>query len=211
MLLTISILAAASSVYLLHLRRSAERNEAIRIFEEHLSFLDLPEVDSFADSLREDQLIFLREHAEDLTPLVLGELKNGNHTAACAASSLGVRQAVPQMRCNLLADRHFYGWEGPDYSTEEAYLRDDQYPHHLAYIRAIEELTNMEITEALALTHEELQNLGEEAALATPSERSCKTRDHFCARWLLSKLTREKEPHDQRPRPTRLRYARMGR
>lgn len=177
-------------------QRTDERNKAIRLFKERLEFLDGPEVHSFAEAFREGELGLLRQHVEDLTPVVLAELEAGNHAAAWAASFLEIREAVPLMRRNLLADRYFYGWEGPDYSTEEAYLRDDQYPHHLAYIRSIEELTQKSIADAVTLTTEELRSLREEAALATLSERSSKTDDYFCARWLLSKLADETEGRD---------------
>jgi len=131
-----------------------------------------------------------REEAEEL---VLQELANGKHHYAYLAAHFKMKKALPLLRKNLLEDRYFYGWEGPDYSKGESYLEDQQYPHHLAYIKAIEEFTGRPLAKAVALTPAERAALEAEAAGARPGTPEAYGK--FCARWLLMKLApQEKSP-----------------
>jgi hypothetical protein len=98
-------------------------------------------------------------------------------------------RALPVLRKNLLTQRYFYGWEGPDYSKESSWLADNQYPHHEAWIVAIEAITGRPIAEAIHLTETERKRLQKEAAQARPmSEDGEMTEEAYCAKWLLQKF-----------------------
>ena len=105
--------------------------------------------------------------------------------AAYLLADLKCHRALPVLRQALLKDRYFYGWEGPDYGTAEAYADDTQYSHHLAYIAAIERISGKPIAEAVALTDEERRALEAEAARAKPTTEDTAP---WVAKWLLAKL-----------------------
>lgn len=106
--------------------------------------------------------------------------------AAYLLADLKCRRALPVLRQALLKDRYFYGWEGPDYSTTEAYADDTQYSHHLAYITAIERISGKPIAAAVALTDAERRALEAEAARAKPTPEDTAP---WVAKWLLAKLS----------------------
>ena len=130
----------------------------------------------------------MRARREEVKPLLLAALEHDSYGAAFLLGFLHAKEAIPLLRKKLLEDRYFYGWEGPDYTTEEAYMTDDQYPHHTAYILALETIFQVPITRAFRLTDEERQMLEREAALANTKSEEAKT--HYAAKWLLQRLSR---------------------
>ncbi len=131
----------------------------------------------------QDQLTSFRAHRAELERQWTADVEAGGHSAAYGLAWLGAVGAVPSLRRTLLADRNFYGWESSDAETMEARMRDDQYPHQMARILAIEHLTKRPIQEAVALTIDERALLVAEAfALGEPGEAQ------DVARWMLWKL-----------------------
>lgn len=108
------------------------------------------------------------------------------------------QRALPLLRQQLLADRYFYGWEGPDYTREGTYFSDYQYPHHQAYITAIEEITGFPIGEAVHLSLEERKKLEKEAQLTDIQPPNIQLTKNYCAKWLLIKLTSENTKNKNR-------------
>jgi hypothetical protein len=103
------------------------------------------------------------------------------------AGHFGLASALPLLRAHLLTPRRFYGWEGPDYSTLEAYLEDNQFPYGMAYLEAVEALTGKPLDLAVRLTQAELDQL----------ESLAKNRDsEFCywALWMQRKLKIQASP-----------------
>ncbi len=130
-----------------------------------------------------DRLPSFRAHRAELERRWTASAEAGGHSAAYGLAWLGAVGAVPSLRRTLLADRNFYGWESSDAETPEARMRDDQYPHQMARILAIEHLTKRPIQKAVALTPDERALLVAEAfAPGEPGEAQ------DVARWLLSKL-----------------------
>lgn len=174
----------------------SERTAALRVLKENAHLLPGPETESAADAFSTADLALMREQIAAVSPVVLRALKDGNHGYAHLALALGLAEAVPQMRENLLGDRYFYGWEGPDYSTEEAYLRDEQHTHHLVYIKAISGLTGRPIAEAVELTENEVRALESEGRKASLDPDNVQKERYFCAKWLLIRLRKTQEKRD---------------
>jgi len=185
-ILTISIVALLAQGCLSP--NVANRPAVLRVLDEKAHLLSCPGTESAADVFSVDELALMRKEIATVRPVVLRELKNGNHGYAHLALVLKLDEALPLMRKNLLRDRYFYGWEGPDYSKEEAFLRDEQYTHHNAYINAISGITGKPIAEAVSLTASEARILEAEARKATLAPDNAYKYSYFCAKWLLSKL-----------------------
>lgn len=140
--------------------------------------------DTFARELPE-----LRRRRSELVAHWMDALRAGGHSAAYGLAWAGAREALPLLREGLLADRYFYGWESSDAASLAARMRDEQYPHHLARIGAIEALSGRPITEAVALTPEE-----QEALVRESLEEGEPGGPPDVARWLLIKLARVEAP-----------------
>jgi len=157
---------------------------------EKLDLLLAPEVlecgDVFCDYFTAEQLRQLRENRRQVEPVLLERLRQGEHSAAYVLAYLGTTEALPILRKALLKERDFYGWEGPDYSKEQTYLADIQYPKQMAYITAIEVISRKPIWAAVKLTAAERQALENEARLAKPAPAY---RKNYAAKWLLNKLS----------------------
>ena len=172
------------------------RPAVLRVLDEKAHLLAGPETESASDAFSPDELALMRKEIATVRPVVLRELKNGNHGYAHLALALKLDEALPLMRKNLLLDRYFYGWEGPDYSIQEAYLRDEQYTHHLVYINAISALTGEPIAEAIGLTEDEAKALEADARKANLAPDNVHRGKYFCAKWLLAKLKKTKGKHN---------------
>lgn len=122
-------------------------------------------------------------HREALVRHWLAALERGNHTAAYGLAWARHRAGLPALRKSLLSDRYFYGWESDDANTLEARMRDDQYPHHLAFISAIEHISGKPLAEAVAL-----QPTERAALLAEARQPGDEGGPQDVARWLLHKL-----------------------
>lgn len=136
-----------------------------------------------------DSLPWLEAHRDEVEAHWLGALER-SHAYAYGLAWLRSEPALPLLRARLLADRYFYGWESDHPEDLEVRLRDDQYPHHLAYILAIERISGRELADAVALTAEERDRLIAET-LRQPADTEA---DADVARWLLLKLLRPERP-----------------
>jgi hypothetical protein len=110
----------------------------------------------------------------------------GRHSRALGATYLlayfKTEKALPLLREALLAERYFNGWVRPDCSEEGPHLWDNQYPHRVALIRAIETLSDQPLRKAARLQKNDRHVLEMEAAQAG-------TTGNCAAKWLLQKLT----------------------
>jgi hypothetical protein len=131
-----------------------------------------------------------REHSGEVEAYLNGHRAAGSVGAAWIAGYFRIHSSLPLLRNALLTDRYFYGWEGPDPNQESSYLSDEQYPHHLAYIAAIEAISGRPLGEAVTLTPEEISRLQAEAKVdfAKLDVEPEKVMHGLCARWLLQKL-----------------------
>ncbi|MBX3273448.1 MAG: hypothetical protein KF729_24505 [Sandaracinaceae bacterium] len=130
-----------------------------------------------------DRLPRLRAHRDAVVERWRASLEAGSHAAAYGLAWADDRASLPALRRGLLEERYFYGWESSDAFTIEARMRDEQYPRHLARVRAIEHLSRADLATAVGLT---------------PDERAALVRDayaegeaggpHDAARWLLARL-----------------------
>ncbi len=136
------------------------------------------------------ELQFLQYHIAEVEPYVNVRLLGCDPEAAAIAGYFRIQSSLPLLRHALLTDRYFYGWEGPDYDQESAYLWDGQYTHHLAYIEAIEAITCGRLDQAVELTPAEFEQLRVEANVDFAKRDSQPNWERrMCARWLLRKLT----------------------
>ena len=129
-------------------------------------FLLIPLHDVF--SLK--QLAWLQVHRYQLSDAVNVEIRGHSTLAIQMAVYLRLETAIPVLREKLLTLRSIYGWEGPDYSTEEAWMLDTQYPYHSIYIWAIQGIAQAPVAEVVKLTDAERAALEEKAAGARPDK-----------------------------------------
>jgi hypothetical protein len=129
--------------------------------------------DRFAERLEE------RESRGALERRWLAELADGDHVAAYGLAWLGSKAALPELRRQLLTDRYFCGWETSTPDPPDAVYADDQYPHHQAFIVAIEAISGRSLRGALKLSAAERAQLRKDSA-------GCD--DWRAAVWLLHKL-----------------------
>ncbi|MEM9347914.1 MAG: hypothetical protein AAGB26_15000 [Planctomycetota bacterium] len=184
LLIWVLVMAGCMSV-----SRVAQTPDALIVLEEKLHLLDGPEVDGFPYIQRvftEDELYLLHEQIRRVEPDINQRLTEGDYRAAWVAGYLRLRSSLQLLRQGLLAERYFYGWEGPDYTQDSSWLHDWQYTHHLAYIAAIEAITGRSIHEAVVLTDSEFAYLRAESVSSDISKE-----DRMRARWLLLKLKRK--------------------
>ena len=161
---------------------------------ENAAVLREPDGTTFADvraAFTPAELRFLHEHIGEVEQYVNARLQTGTLEAAWLAGYFRIESSLPLLRENLLTDRYFYGWEGPDPDQESSYLLDEQYTHHHVYIAAIEAITGRPLKESVALTPAEIEKLKAEADVdfAKRGEIPGRVERGLCARWLLSKLT----------------------
>ena len=120
----------------------------------------------------------------------------GSTSAILLAGYLRLNSALKPLRRQLLKLRSTYGWEGPDYSKEEAWLNSGQYPYHEIYIDAIERITQKPIHESIKLTPYEYNSLQRESRRARTYDTFPDVGDNppyvdgkaWCAKWLLIQL-----------------------
>ena len=165
------------------------------------------------DVFNREQLAWLQVHRHQLSDAVNAEIRGHSTLAIQMAVYLRLETAIPVLREKLLTLRSIYGWEGPDYSTEEAWMLDSQYPYHSIYIWAIQGIAQAPVAEVVKLTDAERSALEEKAAGARPDksfrdptaddyleEKTAGARpdntanddpvdaDAWCAKWLLRQL-----------------------
>ncbi|MCB9701204.1 MAG: Hint domain-containing protein [Myxococcales bacterium] len=142
--------------------------------------------DAFGETFQ-DSIPWLEAHRGEVEARWLRALE-GSHAYAYGLAWLRSQDALPLLRARLLADRYFYGWETDHPEDLDVRLRDEQYPHHLAYILAIERISGRELADAVDLRPEEADRLIAET-LRQPADS-----DADVARWLLLKLLRPERP-----------------
>jgi hypothetical protein len=103
----------------------------------------------------------------------------GDRDAAFGLAYLGSVRALPELRLELLNERHFYGWESSRPDAPDVLYADEQYPRQLALISAIEHISRRRVTSVVRLSPDERRWLQRDA---TDCERGA------AARWLLNKL-----------------------
>ena len=158
-----------------------------------------------------EQLAWLQVHRHQLSDAVNAEIRGHSTLAIQMAVYLRLETAIPVLRERLLKLRSNYGWEGPDYSTEEAFMSEYQYPYHRIYIWAIQGIAQVPVAAVIKLTDVErgaLQekaagaradksfrdptandHLEEKATGASPQANNHVVDDHaWCAKWLLTQL-----------------------
>ena len=164
------------------------------------------------------QLAWLQVHRHQLSDAVNAEIRGGSTLAIQMAVYLRLETAIPVLRKKLLTLGDVYGWEGPDYSTEEPWMWDNQYPYHTIYIWAIQGIAQAPVAEVVKLTDAERTALEEKAAGAKPDksfrdptaddyleEKAAGARPDntanddlvdghaWCAKWLLTQLVPDRK------------------
>ena len=160
-----------------------------------------------------EQLAWLQVYRHQLSDAVNVEIRRDSTLAIQIAVYLRLETAIPVLRKRLLTLRGAYGWEGPDYSTEEPWMWDNQYPYHCIYIWAIQGIAQAPVSEVVKLTDAERAALEAKAAGARPDksfrdptaddyleEKADNTANDdpvdgyaWCAKWLLTQLAPEKK------------------
>jgi hypothetical protein len=105
-----------------------------------------PFAERFADRL------LAREDRGALERRWLADLAKGDHVAAYGLAWLGSKRALPELRHQLLTDRTAAG--GPISNADQAAdaYADDLFPHHVAYVLAIKEISGQHLRRALKLS-----------------------------------------------------------
>ena len=106
-------------------------------------------------------------------------LGTGDRAAAFGLAYLGSLRALPELRLELLHERHFYGWETSRPNAPDVLYADEQYPRQLALITAIEHISHRSVTSVVRLSPEERRWLRRDAGACDRGAG---------ARWLLHKL-----------------------
>lgn len=138
-----------------------------------------------------EQLAWLQVHRHQLSDAVNVEIRGGSTLAIQMAVYLRLETAIPVLRERLLKLQSTYMWEGPDYSTEEPFMRENQYPYHRIYIWTIQGIAQAPVAAVVKLTPIERQYLNRRASKAAPDVGDAyNTVDGqaWCAKWLLTQL-----------------------
>jgi hypothetical protein len=162
----------------------------LAVVEARIELLAGPEMTDCPETLcghfSTNELIDMMKYREDVGVMVMEKLRDGHYGAAYLAGFLGMAEAIPIMRQNLLQERYHYGWEGTDLSDERSYLGDHQFPRHMAYVMAIEKISGQPICKVVKLDAAERTILEAEAANSDPV--SIEGRQYLAAKWLLKKI-----------------------
>ena len=112
----------------------------------------------------------------------------GDRDAAFGLAYLGSVRALPELRLELLNERHFYGWESSRPDAPDVLYADEQYPRQLALISAIEHISRRPVTSVVRLSPDERRWLQRDT---THCDRGA------AARWLLHKLEDAPLPNER--------------
>ena len=143
-----------------------------------------------------EQLAWLQVHRHQLSDAINVEIRRHSTLAIQMAVYLRLETAIPVLRKRLLTFRGVYGWEGPDYSTEDPWMWDSQYPYHCIYIWAIQGIAQAPVAAVVKLTDAERDKLEEKAAGAKPYNALNDNQvDSYawCAKWLLTQLVPDRK------------------
>lgn len=160
-----------------------------------LSYYDFL-IESVDDVFTDQELDWFENNKRAVENLITKYIDEGSTSAALLAGYLRLDSAIKPLRYKLLNMRGAYGWEGPDYSKEEAWLLSSQYPYHNIYIDAIEQITQKPIHEAIKLTPSEYNSLQQYSRRAVTYDSHPDVGDNppyidgkaWCAKWLLIEL-----------------------
>ena len=160
-----------------------------------LSYYDFL-IDSVDERFTAQELDWFEKNKNAAEGLIIKYVEQGSTAAMLLAGYLRLDSAIKPLRYYLLMLRGPHGWEGPDYSKEEAWLYSSQYPYHNIYINAIEQITQKPIHESIKLTPSEYNDLQEEARRAVTYDSHPDVGDNppyidgnaWCAKWLLIQL-----------------------
>ena len=140
-------------------------------------FVHSPVIDYFSA----EELRILEEQRDLLEPMVEQALLGESVGGALLTAHFKFSSNLPQLRWRLFQPGRTYGWEGPDYSNEEANLTDAQYVYHSVYVRAIEETAGAPIYKIVVPTHEETEML-----IRILGDRQ--SEHYYWAKWVSRKL-----------------------
>ena len=150
------------------------------------------------------QLTWLQVHRHQLSDAINAEIRGDSTLAIQMAVYLRMETAIGVLREKSLTLRSPYMWEGPDYSTEEPFMSENQYPYHCIYIWAIVGIAQAPLSEVIKLTDAERATLEAKAAGTRPfNSFPSLTNDKWvdgqtwCAKWLLTQLVPDKKGTDQ--------------
>jgi len=146
-------------------------------------FISSPVIDAFS----EEELAILEEYRTELIAMIQQGLRRDGVGGALLAAHFKLQENIPDLRWRLFEPGTPYGWEGPDYDSEEDYLTDGQFVYHSVYLHAIEEAAGEPIHRAIEPTERELRvlqtYLENPPALGSPSNRQ-----YYWAKWLARNL-----------------------
>ncbi len=160
-----------------------------------LSFYDFL-IESVDEHFTAQELAWFEKNKSAVGHLIIKYIDQGSTSAALLAGYLRLDSAIKPLRYKLLKMRDTYGWEGHDYSKEEAWLDSGQYPYHNIYIDAIEQITQKPIHETIKLTPAEYNSLQQYSRRAVTYDSHPDVGDNppyidgkaWCAKWLLIEL-----------------------
>ena len=143
-----------------------------------------------------EELAWLLLHRQQLSDAVNARIQSGSTLAIQIAVYLRLKTAIPLLREKLLTLRDPYLWEGPDYSTEEPWMSENQYQYHCIYIWAIMSIAQAPLPAVVKLTTAERKYLMEKASGAIPYTYFLDVGDDadkvdgqaWCAKWLLTQI-----------------------
>jgi hypothetical protein len=107
----------------------------------------------------EAELSILGEHRTALNSLVKAALVRDSVGGAALTAHFRLENNIPYLRWLLFQPGTTYGWEGPNYDSEEDFLTDNQYVFHSVYADAIEQTAGAPLHEVVLPNSEELETL----------------------------------------------------
>jgi hypothetical protein len=140
-----------------------------------------------SDAFSEQELAVLEEFRSELSAMIEHGLLREGVGGPLLAAHFKMQEHIPRLRWRLFQPGTPYGWEGPDYDTEEDYLQDSQFVYHSVYLQVIEDLAGEPIHIAIQPSESEINMLSaylnNPPALGSPSDR-----EYYWAKWLARKL-----------------------
>ena len=147
------------------------------------------------------ELNWFETNKSEVDDIIIDYIYQDSTPAVMLAGYLALDSAMEALRFKLLILRRPYVMEGLDYTTENAWLDDIQYPYHTIYIDAIERITGKPIHAAIKLTPSEYNILQQYAKRAFVMDEDGKSpykvmdQQAWCAKWLLIQLKLLEDEH----------------
>ena len=146
----------------------------------------------------EDQIFWMNINREYMEQYIRKKIGDGSVVAIQLAGNGKMDTTLPALRKRLLTLQGIIGSNAAKYVIlvpEENWLSDKFFPHHSLCIRAIENISNKPLAEAVSLNFVERHYLETLASVARlPSSIQEIDEDYidnrtWCAKWLLTKLS----------------------